>query len=233
MPLATKVDAYGRPIYSQIDPNAPNARPDNPLQPVLFTAPLTQQNNQVDADRLTIGMQSDNKGKIDYGSFADRNDQIRNQGAVATQQKQQAYFDAMQKRLQSAQGAMGNIKYTPGMDTTDLRSKLVSKVASYAGTPYEWGGADPSGFDCSGLVQYAYKKLGISMPRTSAQDARLGVRTSINRLSPGDLVAHPGHIAVYAGNGYMWEAPHTGASVRLVRVRSDMYGIHLTLPGDR
>jgi cell wall-associated NlpC family hydrolase len=46
------------------------------------------------------------------------------------------------------------------------------------------------------------------------------------------LVANPGHIAVYAGNGYMWEAPHKGAAVRLVPVRRNMYGVHLTLPGD-
>jgi cell wall-associated NlpC family hydrolase len=45
-------------------------------------------------------------------------------------------------------------------------------------------------------------------------------------------VAHPGHIAVYAGNGMMWEAPHTGAQVRLVPVRRDMYGVKLNLPGD-
>ena len=55
----------------------------------------------------------------------------------------------------------------------------------------------------------------------------MGARVPINKLRAGDLVAGPGHIAVYAGNGMMWEAPRTGLTVRLTRVRNGMVGVSL------
>jgi len=91
------------------------------------------------------------------------------------------------------------------------------------GTPYIWGGEAPGvGFDCSGLVQAAYKAAGISLPRV-AQDqfdatAKLGPG---NPLQPGDLVFFGGgptdvtHVGIYIGNGQMVDAPHTGADVRV------------------
>lgn len=232
MPLATAVDAYGRPIYS--DPTK-QGRPDDPLSKTYQDSQLTQAMDEVDPTRAAVGMPTERKSVKDYGLFNNRNTTIADQGAAATNRAQQAAYAAMQRRLQAANtdyagfssGAMGP------MDTTNLRNRLVSEVGSFKGTPYKWGGSAPGGFDCSGLVQYAYRQLGISMPRVSGQQAHMGTRVSLNRLQPGDLVAKPGHIAVYAGNGMMWEAPHTGAAVRLVPVRSNMYGVHLHLPGDK
>jgi cell wall-associated NlpC family hydrolase len=66
------------------------------------------------------------------------------------------------------------------------------------------------------------------MPRLAEQQATLGARVPINQLRPGDLVAGPHHIAVYAGNGMMYEAPRTGLSVRLTPVRSGMTGVALS-----
>jgi len=91
------------------------------------------------------------------------------------------------------------------------------------GTPYIWGGEAPGvGFDCSGLVQAAYKVAGISLPRV-AQDqydgtAKLGPG---NPVEPGDLIFFGGgpsdvtHVGIYVGNGQMVDAPHTGADVRV------------------
>lgn len=99
----------------------------------------------------------------------------------------------------------------------------VDWALAQVGTPYIWGGETPGvGFDCSGLVQVAYKVAGISLPRV-AQDqydrtAKLGPG---NPVEPGDLIFFGGgpsdvtHVGIYVGNGQMVDAPHTGADVRV------------------
>jgi cell wall-associated NlpC family hydrolase len=235
MPLATRRDYLGRPIFG--DPTAGD-RPDNPLYQVSEPSDFT---NQVAANRdpakSTVGMPTSRESNIDFSTFNNRLSNIKAQGTNATARAQAAAMEAMQNRLSAISGETSGLRQsmmTNGpVDTTNLRARLVNQVAAEKGVKYTWGGTSPkTGFDCSGLVQWAYGKLGISMPRTSGPQARMGVRMPINRLTVGDLVAHPGHIAVYAGNGYMWEAPHTGSAVRLVPIRSNMYGVHLTLPGD-
>jgi peptidoglycan DL-endopeptidase CwlO len=87
----------------------------------------------------------------------------------------------------------------------------------YLGVPYVWGGASPSGFDCSGLVMYVYAQLGISLPHyTVAQwDATLPISES--QMEPGDLVFFNGlgHVGIYIGGGQFVDAPHTGSVVRI------------------
>lgn len=162
-----------------------------------------------------------------------------------------AYMQKMRDRLNqiAAQGQSvkyygagkgGAINYANMYQGKDARSRLLRIVAAQQGTPYSWGGgnsrgatygigrgANTKGFDCSGLVQYAYAQIGIRMPRLAQSQATMGRRVSIRSLRPGDLVAGPGHIAIYAGNGMMWEAPRTGLRVRLTSVRSGMVGVAL------
>jgi len=87
----------------------------------------------------------------------------------------------------------------------------------YLGVPYVWGGASPSGFDCSGLVMYVYAQLGISLPHfTVAQwDATMPISSS--QMEPGDLVFFNGlgHVGIYIGGGQFVDAPHTGSVVRI------------------
>ncbi len=87
----------------------------------------------------------------------------------------------------------------------------------YLGVPYVWGGASPSGFDCSGLVSYVYAQLGISLPHYTVSQWNATIPISTSQLEPGDLVFFDGlgHVGIYIGSGQFIHAPHTGAVVQI------------------
>ncbi|MGW1626931.1 C40 family peptidase [Streptomyces sp. NPDC002172] len=95
-------------------------------------------------------------------------------------------------------------------------SLAVAFARGRLGVPYRWGGTGAGGYDCSGLVQAAWAEAGVRLPRTAAAQARTGSRTSRARLRPGDLVftSSFGHVQLYAGDGRVIEAAHTGTRVR-------------------
>jgi cell wall-associated NlpC family hydrolase len=96
----------------------------------------------------------------------------------------------------------------------------IDAAKSVIGTPYVWGGASPqTGFDCSGLVMWAYAQAGISMPHSSFTQYDIFPHVSRDQLQPGDLVFFygppPSHVGLYVGGGQMIDANHTGGSVGL------------------
>jgi len=98
---------------------------------------------------------------------------------------------------------------------------VIAMAASFAGLPYVYGGATPSGFDCSGFTQYIFGQIGIDLPRTAEQQRQYA--TPISNPRPGDLVffgAPAYHMGIYAGNGMMWDSPHTGSTVGLRAIYS-------------
>jgi len=92
-----------------------------------------------------------------------------------------------------------------------------SIALQYLGVPYLWGGASPSGFDCSGLVMYVYAQLGIALPHFAAAQYGFGAAVGRDQLQPGDLVFFDGldHVGIYIGGGQMVHAPHTGDVVKI------------------
>ena len=89
----------------------------------------------------------------------------------------------------------------------------------YLGTPYVYGGASPSGFDCSGLVMYAYAQAGVSLPHNTVAQWSYSDSVSVSRsqLQPGDLAFFYGlgHVGIYGGNGQFIHAPHTGSVFKI------------------
>jgi cell wall-associated NlpC family hydrolase len=114
-----------------------------------------------------------------------------------------------------------------GLAPAVRRDPVVSIAMRYLGVPYQWGGATPAtGFDCSGLVQYVFAQVGVSLVHYAASqyDYPGAVWVSPKRLQPGDLVfftgsdgtrKSPGHVGIYVDDGYFIDAPHTGSFVRI------------------
>jgi cell wall-associated NlpC family hydrolase len=96
-------------------------------------------------------------------------------------------------------------------------SSVVSIAEQYLGVPYRWGGASPSGFDCSGLVMYVYSQVGVSLPHSSYAQYGAGSPVSRDQLQPGDLVFFDGlgHVGIYVGGNSFIHAPHTGDVVKI------------------
>jgi cell wall-associated NlpC family hydrolase len=96
-------------------------------------------------------------------------------------------------------------------------SGVVGIAMQYLGVPYRWGGASPSGFDCSGFTMYVYAQVGVSLPHNAAMQYSMGSAVSRESLQPGDLVFFNGlgHVGIYIGGNQMIHAPHTGDVVKI------------------
>ncbi|MFD5267100.1 NlpC/P60 family protein [Streptomyces sp. NPDC058335] len=110
----------------------------------------------------------------------------------------------------------------PGSATATAPNSRAAAAVSYAyaklGSPYVWGATGPNAFDCSGLVQAAYRSAGVSLPRTTYAQIDAGRRVSRSELQPGDLVFfYSGitHVGIYIGGGKMIHAPNPSAPVRV------------------
>jgi cell wall-associated NlpC family hydrolase len=111
-----------------------------------------------------------------------------------------------------------------------LGQRAAKAALRAVGVPYRWGGSSPAGgFDCSGLVYWAYGRLGISVPHSSYALYGLGRNVPRSRLKPGDVLFFSGlgHVGLYIGRGRMVHAPQSGRTVEIVPLGRSHYGSRL------
>jgi cell wall-associated NlpC family hydrolase len=119
---------------------------------------------------------------------------------------------------------------TPDLPPPTKAELAVRFALDAVGTPYRWGGESPSsGFDCSGLVRWAYGRVGVDLPHNSYALYGEGRRVRAGTMAPGDILFFEGlgHVGLYLGNGRMVHAPQTGRNVEIVRLGSTTYGARL------
>src|SRR6266496_2983092 len=128
------------------------------------------------------------------------------------------------KRLVSSQGSLTPPRgtqaiaseYKPGLSGA-VADKVLAAAHNEVGKPYQWGsGPSTESFDCSDLIQYAYKQVGINLPRVTYDQIKVGHPVKWGEFQPGDLIFshNGGHVVMYVGGGKVIAAPHTGTVVQ-------------------
>lgn len=144
---------------------------------------------------------------------------------ASTTKKSSSSSSKSTSSAKSAKSETSSEKTSTASYNSSKGQALVAQAEKYLGTPYVYGGSSPSGFDCSGLVQYACRQVGISVGRSSRDQFNNGVAVSKSDLQPGDLVFFQrngtiSHVGIYVGNGQMIHSPQTGKTVTYTSITS-------------
>ena len=140
-------------------------------------------------------------------------------------------YDAFAELSDDEKAVLAGTPFPPGLDAATILSKLAPGTGSAAlraamtriGDPYVWGATGPDQFDCSGLVVWAYRQVGKTLPRSSQAQAQGGTPVSPDQLQPGDVVVFyddASHVGLYAGDGNIVHASTFGVPVKVQPMNS-------------
>jgi cell wall-associated NlpC family hydrolase len=136
-----------------------------------------------------------------------------------------------------ALGLLAGCASAPRQREATLGERVAASALAQVGRPYRYGGSTPQGFDCSGLVRYAYLAAGLNVPRTTEDLYRAARRVKLDKLAPGDLLFFRidsravSHVAIYAGDGRFVHAPQSGRAVETRELQDAYYRKRLVAAG--
>lgn len=167
-------------------------------------------------------LKSDLQGQIDTINTEKAASEKARKEAEALKSKYAAELEAINKAIiAEAEKAQGGNTTNTGTATV---SNVLAEAKKHLGKPYAWGATGPNSFDCSGFVQYVYKKCGVSLTRTTYTQVKgVGTYVAPGNEKPGDLVffgslKSPHHVGIYVGNGVFIHAPQTGDVVKYTKL---------------
>lgn len=201
---------------------------------------LKRKKKKLDAE-LRILKENKDKAVIEENEIKLAKEKVTEELAKVQELKQNEEVRLAQERERLAielELSLSNSSFTRGINAPSLATVDVSDVNSekartvileayeYLGVPYVWGGTTPSGFDCSGLMQYIYKEVGVYLPRVARAQQNYGIIIPLTQIQPGDMVfrEYPAtHVGIYIGDGKVLHAPQTGDVVKIATYRESWW----------
>lgn len=148
------------------------------------------------------------------------------QDLAARKKDADARIDQAEKLLAQLSPQQRRDRNGSSVDAPDITGSGVGvdalrAAATQVGKPYVWGATGPNSYDCSGLTSWAFRRAGVTLPRSSSQQANVGRSVSWDEMQPGDLIFYyspVSHVGIYAGNGTFVDAPQSGDVVKYQKV---------------